>query len=394
MRKSIFAIIAAIFVFLFFTYRNQEVPPGINGDEMGIGYNALLLSHNLTDENDNFLPLFIFAKNSDWKQPVTVYATAGVFKIFGESYFWLRATSVLFILISLVLLYLISIELGGIKFFILSSAIFISTPILMIQSHLALENIAPLPFISVWVYGVLKYDRQKQVKYASIAGIALGAGLFSYYGMRLIVPILVLITLWHLGKNKFIGAKHFLVSALPFFALLTFAYFRYPGAVLGSQDAPLPNIYDFLQRYLSNFDISFLYFLGDKTSYHSTGYFGMLLLPTLPAFVFGAYKSAMGKDRFYKLMLISFLLTPLLYGLVPEFFRASRLLALIPQYVVITTYGLMNLRKYLYFATVILIAISYIMFVRDYWYFYPERVRETFPVSIEKTIDFKDVRLK
>ena len=200
--KKIFLLIASIILaFILFSFRLTQVPPGINGDESGIGYNAILISKNFTDENNNFLPLFIFAKGSDWKQPVSVYTTAMVFKIFGPSFWVLRATSILFVAVSIVILYFLSKEMFNFKFFAVSFFVLITTPIIMIQSHLALENISVLPFILFWLLMMAKYEKIKKPIYLFLAGASLGAGIYSYLGMRLIVPVLSLITLIHLRKN-------------------------------------------------------------------------------------------------------------------------------------------------------------------------------------------------
>ncbi len=106
--------------FLLFSFKLLKVPPSINGDEIGIARNALLISKNLTDENNNFLPLFIFAKDSDWKQPVTVYATALIFKLVGATFWSLRFVSILFAIVSIVILYFISKEKYDFKFFLLN----------------------------------------------------------------------------------------------------------------------------------------------------------------------------------------------------------------------------------------------------------------------------------
>ncbi len=387
--KNLFVLLLiCFFAFFLLSYKITDVPPGINGDEAGIGYNALLISRNLTDENNNFLPLFIFAKSSDWKQPVTIYTTALFFRLFGSSYWLLRATSVFFVILSLVLLYLISREFLGIKFFLVSSLILITTPIILIQSHLALENIAPLPFVLFWLWTLLKYGKTKKLIYLTLSGISLGAGLFSYLGMRLIVPILVLLTLLHVRK-PLKSLASFLFGVIPFFLLLAVAYFRYPGAVFGNFSAPLPGIYEFLLRYLSNFDLSFLFFKGDVTSFHSTGKTGMFLISTLPLFLLGVYKMLRNKKPFEILVILSFFLSPILFGLVPDIYRASRLLVLVPFYTIISAVGFFAISKRFWMLFIIAIMIiNYVYFVKDYWFDYPERVKKVFPIPIERTYEF------
>lgn len=388
MKKILLLISSIIFAFLLLSFKLTEVPPGINGDESGIGYNAILISRNLTDENNNFLPLFIFAGGSDWKQPVSVYTTALIFKVFGSSFWTLRATSIFFVIISIVILYFLAKEVFNLKFFIISSLILVTTPIILIQSHLALENIAVLPFILFWLLMMAKYEKIKKPIYLFLGGTALGVGIFSYLGMRLIVSVLSLISLIHLRKN-IKQAFPFILGVLPFFALLYIASFYYPGAVVGHYDGAVQSINDFLFRYLSIFDLSFLFLKGDSTAYHSTGKAGMFLVASLPLFMVGAGKMLKDKKPFEMLILSSFFLAPILFGFVPDVYRASRLMVLVPFYALISTIGFFSTPKKIGFVILILMAINYIFFANDYWFNYPDRVKGIFRVPIGETYEFR-----
>ena len=382
MKKILVVILFCFLSFLLLFYKIGTVPPGINGDEVGIGHNAYLISKNLTDENNNFLPLFVFAKDSDWKQPVTVYTTALIFRIFGPSLPALRATSILFVLASIVIFYFLAKETFNFKFFIVGTLILLTVPIIMIQSHLALENIAVLPFIFFWLLMLARYEGLKKPVYLFLGGVALGVSVYSYLGMRLIIPVLSLITLIHFRRNLK-KSIHFLLGVLPFFAFLYVANFYYPGAVVGHYNAPFPSINEFLLRYLSVFDISFLFLKGDITSYHSTGKAGMFLIASLPIFIIGIGKILKEKKPFEMLILWSFFLSPILFGLVPEIYRASRLLALIPFYTIISTIGFFAVPKKIGIVVLILMAANYLFFARDYWYDYSTRVKGRFPLTIE-----------
>lgn len=380
-KNLIVVTIVCVFALILLSFKITDVPPGINGDEVGIAHNAVLISRNLTDENNNFLPLFIYASaSSDWKQPVTVYATAAVFKIFGVSFATLRVTSVLFVLVSVVIFFVFCREMYDLKFFLVGSFVLLTTPIILIQSHLTLENIAVLPFIFLWL---LMLSKNKKPVHAFLAGIFLGIGVFSYLGMRIIVPVLLLITLVYLRKNL----KHcilFLSGVLPFFVLLFVSSFYYPSATVGSYSAPDFSLSDFVLRYLSVFDLSFMFLKGDATLYHSTGKAGMFLVLTLPIFLLGIWEILKRKKRFEVLVLLSFFLSPILFGFVPDIHRASRLLALVPFYVIISTLGLLKLPKKAAVITVLLILIGYWFFATDYWYSYPDRVKGVFPITIDK----------
>jgi 4-amino-4-deoxy-L-arabinose transferase-like glycosyltransferase len=388
MKKIIVLVVSIVIAFIFLSYKLTQVPPGINGDESGIGYNAILISRNLTDENNNFLPLFIFAKGSDWKQPVSVYTTALVFRVLGVSFWALRATSILFVIISIVILYFLAKEKFDDKFFIIAFVILITTPIILIQSHLALENIAVLPFIFFWLLMLAKNEKNKKNIYTFLGGVSLGVGIFSYLGMRIVVPVLSVLTLIYIRKNLK-QVLYFLLGVLPFFVLLYVANLYYPGAVTGHFSASLPTVNEFLLRYISVFDLSFLFLKGDATAIHSTGKVGMFLIATLPILLIGIWRILKRRKPFEILILSSFFLTPLMFGFVPDIYRASRLLELVPFFVIISAIGFTGLSRKIQILILALVVINSFIFVKDYWFDYSDRVKDVFPVSIENTYEFR-----
>lgn len=383
--KNIWLVLLIIIAsFLLLSYKITQVPPGINGDEAAIAYNATLVAKSGKVEVGNRFPLFI-PTGSDWKQPVTFYLTVAAFNIFGPSYELLRGVSVFLALTSMVLLFFLAKELLGSGAGIVAMLLFLSTPIILIQSHLALENIAPIPFVIFWLWMLIKFAKSADRKFLVFAGMALGAGVFSYYGMRLIVPVLGLLTLFYLKKARSIFT--FIAGSLPFLLLLLWANGHYPGAVFGNNRPFWVNSYQqFFLPYISLFDPSFLFLKGDATIYHSTGTTGMFLLATLPLFVLGVVKAIREKNPIYRFFLICFFFSPILYGFVGESYRASRLLAIVPFYILISTLGFVSLAvikvkvvRLLVIAGIFtLIVANYINFAKDYWYSYPERAKKAF----------------
>src|SRR3989344_1171156 len=144
-------LLILIFSIIFFSFRLSRVPSGVTSDEAAFGYNAVLLSKTLHDENNRFLPIFVLSLNgADWRQPVTQYYLTAFFRLFGSSVFNLRYSSVVITLVSAGLLYYLSYKAGGHKLALFSSFIFLTTPLIMIQSHLGLDNIMPVPFTIIW----------------------------------------------------------------------------------------------------------------------------------------------------------------------------------------------------------------------------------------------------
>jgi len=390
------SVIFVILTWFIFNFKLTEVPPGINGDEASIGYNAILLSRTLHDENGRFLPLFVLTLDGkDWKQPVTMYSTALAFRLFGPAYSLLRQVSIFYVLISAGLLFFLIKKILSVKLAVFGTLIFLATPAVVIQSHLALENIAPIPFVIFWLLMIWKYTQERKSKFLLWAGISLGISFYSYNGMRLIMPVLSGLTLIYLlylnnfsRQKSFPALKFFILGILPFLIILPQVRSLYPGAIFGNnRPVTISSYQQFLLPYLSFFDPSFLFITGDSTPYHSTGKHGVYLLATLPLFLIGCIKAIQRKQPILILILASFLLAPILFGIVGSpIHRGSRLIALVPFYVIIATLGFsvifeMNNK---YFKRIILFFISIFFivncfdFMRIYWFEYPGQVREYF----------------
>jgi 4-amino-4-deoxy-L-arabinose transferase-like glycosyltransferase len=70
---------------LFFYFAGQRTnPPGFFNDESSISWNALLIARHGTDEHGVHFPLY-YEAFGDYKNPVYVYALAGVFEVFPVS---------------------------------------------------------------------------------------------------------------------------------------------------------------------------------------------------------------------------------------------------------------------------------------------------------------------
>ena len=115
----------------------------------------------------------------------------------------------------------------------------------------------------------------------------------------------------------------------------------------------------------------------------------MFLVATLPIFLIGIWKILKTKKPFEILVLSSFFVIPILFGFVPDIYRASRLLALVPFYVIISTIGFMGLNRKIQILVLALIIINVFSFAKDYWFDYSNRVKEVFSVPIESTHEFR-----
>jgi len=384
------------FYFLL-SYRLLEVPTGLTSDETAFGYNAILLSRTAHDENGVFMPLFVNSLNkSDWRQPVTQYFITLFIKIFGITLFNIRATSIIVNLFSATLLAWLVTKLFKPIYGYISFVLFIITPIVFMQSHLALDNIMPIPFTLLWLISLFQYQQNQNKKYLLLSGISLGISFYTYKGMRPVVPIWSILTCLYIFYLKFpfkftnkniisylYSILYFIVGIAPFILAIPFIQLRYPGAIFGGSRPRFDNIFNFLYPYFSYFDPTFIFIKGDELLFHSTRIYGMVLLSTLPLFFIGIYQSVK-KNKYWQLILVAYLSAPILMGLVESVHRASRIMCTIPIYCLLTMLGIYTvwqkkiIGKPLIILFFLLISINFASFVNYYWFTYPKFTENIF----------------
>lgn len=381
---TIIAIIAAI----FFSYKLLEVPTGLTVDEAAFGYNAALLSKTYRDENNRFMPVFVLSiHGQDWRQPVTQYYLALLFKIFKPSVFLLRFSSIIIFVTSFFLIIFLSKKIfSSFKLSLFTGIIFATTPLVLIQSHMGLDNIMPIPFTILWILFFYKFISTKNQKFLLFSAIILGINFYTYKGMRATVPIWALLTaIWIIVENHKNRKKTlqflftFILGLTPFFGTIPLWEHKYPGSIFNGQTTKFDSIYNFIYPYLSSFDLTLLYIKGDDTPFHSTGIHGMMLLATLPLFILGIFHSV--KKRIYLFLLIAFFSAPLLFGFVNSVHRASRLMCIIPIYSLVCTVGLksiLNIKKWLIYPVYLLIFINFFDFSKYYLQEYGQRTSNIF----------------
>lgn len=358
MRKIFTICLIFFFCLILFSFRLLDVPRGITIDEAAFGYNAVLISETLRDENGRFLPVFVLSlQGRDWRQPVAQYLQVVAFKIFGKSLFNLKFVSVMASSISAVIIFLLGSEILGKKFGFLALIIFITTPVIMIHSHLALDNIMPVPFILFWLFWLYKFQEKKSVKFLILSALSLGISFYAHKSMRSAAPVWTLLTaifliLSQVKNRKVLTLKNykpvilFLVSIAPFYLISPILDYKYAGAVYGTPAIAVSSVYDFVYYYISSFDLAFLFIKGDPILHHSTGIHGMFLLSTLPLFIYGIYKLFKEKNNFLIFLTIAFFTGPLFFGFIGSVHRASRLLFLIPLFSLIAAFGFSKLLEF------------------------------------------------
>ena len=393
MLKKYKLLLIFLISFVILSFKIGSVPYGLTIDEASFGYNAVLISRTLHDENGRFLPVFVLSINkTDWRQPITQYFIATVFKvgeklnIYKPSISVLRLTTVIVSAFSIAFISL----LGGIS----ASILLIMTPVYFMHSHLALDNLMPVPFILIWLYSIYKYSLNRKISFLILAGVTIGLGFYSYKGIRVFLPVWIITSSVFIFLNgKWKALVVYLLSMSPFFLVIPYLEFKYAGAVLNNEKLKFEGFYQFIYRYLSYFDLSFLYVQGDSMLIHSTLRHGTYLLSGLPLFLIGVVKS-WKKDLYHKFLVTSFFFGPIMFGFFGLIHRSSKIISEVPFYILISVVGATwlykNYRK-LYVLIFVLIFLNFFDFFNYYLFKYPEISQDVF-YKIDSGMEYKTLK--
>lgn len=377
-----FLAIVFIFAAFLFTFKLTSVPPGIETDEGSISYNAALISKNLRDQNNRFMPAFILSSDRmDWKQPVLIYLSAFIFKIIGTSLFTFKLANILVALASLILTYLLLKEFFDTKLAAIGSLLFATTPMVIISARIGTETIMPTFFCTAWLLSLVWYRKTNKFLYLFFAAISLGIGFYSFKGMRLIIPPYVLLTVLYVTyrglkiknlRKLLIEILFFVACLAPFFLITPLLEQKYPGSIYDRRTISFESYQHQALYWLSNLSPSFLFVEGEIGKIFSVGLFGVFLLSTLPFFLAGI-KSAIDKISFYTFVLVIFISTPMLFGLAGSLGYGHRLLAMTPSFVILSILGFKAIQRHKRICAILvtLFVLNFFDFFIFYYFKYP-----------------------
>lgn len=190
---SLFLLVLIIAIGILFRFANfPNNPPSLNWDEASIGYNAYSINETGLDEYGNKYPLYLRSLD-DYKQPVYFYLVVGAQKIFGYSDFSVRIPSAFFGILTILVIYALTIELIKKKEIALTSAfIFAILPWSVQFSRYGLEANVALFFI---LLGTLTFLKSLHKKYwlMPISILLFSISSYTYLSYKVIAPLLLFI---------------------------------------------------------------------------------------------------------------------------------------------------------------------------------------------------------
>jgi len=284
-------------------WRLSDTPKGLYVDETSVGLNAATIAINGHDEHGEAWPTF-FKAFGEYKNPISIYATALLFHMFGPSVFGLRFISALFFFLFLIGITLLSWKLFYQVFpvlFIVISAAFL--PWFFPVSRIAFEVISQITIVIFSLFCIFEayhglYSTKTKLLYSFAGGSLTALSIYSYSTSKLLafMTLALLIVVYTRKRTALLT-----LSAIVGFALFIAPYYAFsishPGALTArfysityinnSALALHDKIYVFLHTYSYHFGINFLLLHGDTNFRQGTGYGGVLFVTVFIASIIG-----------------------------------------------------------------------------------------------------------
>lgn len=423
----ILAIVILLGIFLRF-YQLGKNPASLYWDEAAIALDAYSISKTGKDINGESYLQPILASYGDFKAPVLICLASLSVKIFGMNPLAIRLPVALFSVFSIYLIYLLIEELlkfndtlaKRYKFMpILTALVVAISPWSVHFGRIAFESSLSVAFLLMALLFFVKAIRNKGF-YFLISTIFAVLAIYTYYSLRVIIPLfclaLIVIFFKEIKKKKFWLIASMLIFGLLILPILKSPYYAASQAyrlnnnnlVYAKQAIEESSRYlekynsslmarlfyhryvfiarDFVINMGAHFSPNFLFFKGDGNLRHHSGYFGELLLVSMPFYFLGIFllfKKIKTKLSLFLLFLM--LLSPIPAAMVYEVPHASRAIYLFIPFAALVAWGINEtflLKKKMIF---LLIAISFLLnsifYYADYFNHYIKRSGEAWLYS-------------
>src|SRR5437764_4431055 len=222
--RALAALAFLTLAFLYY-YRLGDAPVYLAHDEAMFGVVSHDIAWHARDVDGQQLPLFMPMSGIYWNMPAHVYLTALFVRFFGTTEAVIRASGATASLAGILLIYLFCRRVFQHRgFAMLAAGLLALSPAFFIDSRLSTDHHYPVVAIGLWLVCLAKFfeDPARDV-WLALAGLSLGAGVYTYGASVVLMPIYVALTLLLLLRMKvyrsrahsiLVGA--FALCALPF----------------------------------------------------------------------------------------------------------------------------------------------------------------------------------
>ena len=313
----------------FYVWRLGEAPVYLGHDEVQFALNAHAIATTGADMDGRVLPLFFRDRAFPYygRDPLNIYWTALLLQVLPLSETTIRLASVVVGLLNVALVFVIASRLFGSLALALGAATFTAfAPAHIFYSRVAIEVVYPIPFVLVWLYLMLEFERHERGQTLLAGAFALGLSVYGHKSAEIVAPpylLLTCIAAWAWTHDRRLRIRHvvlalsgFAVALVPFALGLLRHPERFGGVVksYGVYDSNLTmlqglrdiarynSVGDRIGAYWETLSPRYLFFFGDPSISDSNRLAGMFLLPTAVLLAVGLY--AMAARRFRGDMLL------------------------------------------------------------------------------------------
>lgn len=275
-----------------------DLPPGLFCDEAGNGYNAHLLLHTGRDENNAFLPLYVWSFGVSYKNPVFIYSAMLPVGLFGLSEFSVRLTSALWGTLTVLGIGLLGRIVFGTAGGLIAALLLAVVPWHLHFSRIAFELIA-FPALFILGFAALAAGVRGRPRWLLAAGPLFALCFYAYGPAKLFVPLFLLGALllyarrlWAVRGWTALGVLLLILTALPVVVFdvthreRSQQYFSRTTTLNPSQSVE-ENARRVLDQYKRFYTPAFLFERGDPIARHAVPGFGELYRAMAPLLVLG-----------------------------------------------------------------------------------------------------------
>jgi len=374
MKKSYLIILTLVIIsgtFLSF-YRLTKTPPCLNWDEASFGYNAYSVLKTGKDEYGISLP-FQFKSVGDYKYPLFIYSLVPVIKVFGLTEFSVRLLPALLGSVSILLIFLLSLELFKSPIAALFSAFFFAISPWHLQFTRAGADVGVSSFfVILGILGFIRAINQKKFGFI-LSFVSFAAALYTYYGERIFIPLFLTFCFFYFRKEIKKKLKTFIKAGLIILILLIpmfhstissgqqekflkttiFGYVR-SGSYLNQlmnedksrlivgvfHSAPLEYSLAVVDHYLNHFSPNFLFTQGPTLDRRQFIFdMGMMYLFDLPLLLIGTLHLLKKRSKLAIFILVWLLIAPIPAAITRDPVHARRALNMVPPLMLILGVG-------------------------------------------------------
>lgn len=428
--KAALVGILILAVFLRF-WQITKLPVGFNADEAALGYNAYSILKTGRDEFGEWFPV-AFTSFGDYKPPLYVYLTVPFVLIFGLSEFAVRAPSALFGVMTVILVYFISLKLFNNRTIGLISSLFVSlSPWHVHYSRGGWETNIFTFLLSLGIYFLVMSINNSKFLYLS--AIVFGFSFYSYQGARLVAPLIALALFLIYREKLLLIKKHLILSillaviivapSLPTFIRGT-AFSRFSGVSIFADSGPFWGVNElrgehenhnsffirllhnraqaygtvFIRNVLYHFDGNFLFISGDQIPRNRVVNHGTLLLFYAPFLILGSLL-IIRKENCWLVLLSWAFLASVASALTFQSPQALRAASMVVPLGIVTGYGFYNFINILNkFSRLISLTIKsvlaavLVLSVVNFWHFYlihnPREIPHAFQPGFSELVPY------